>query len=134
MSKINLQKYNVYPSFRPGQEKAITQMLKSWESGNKIINLNAPTAAGKTLDLYIFGKILEKEYFDQIYTCGPKLMMVAVAKYAASKEISCEVSLENTMACGIGACLCCVENTVDGHVCVCTEGPIFNTKKLKWLD
>ncbi|MBP8758562.1 MAG: dihydroorotate dehydrogenase electron transfer subunit [Parabacteroides sp.] len=78
--------------------------------------------------------ILEKEYFDQIYTCGPKLMMVAVAKYAASKEISCEVSLENTMACGIGACLCCVENTVDGHVCVCTEGPIFNTKKLKWLD
>jgi dihydroorotate dehydrogenase electron transfer subunit len=36
------------------------------------------------------------------------------------------------MACGFGACLCCVENTVEGHVCVCTEGPVFNTRKLKW--
>ena len=68
---MNLQKYNVYPSFRPGQEKAITQMLKSWESGNKIINLNAPTAAGKTLDLYIFGKILEKEFKTNPYTPPP---------------------------------------------------------------
>ena len=39
----------------------------------------------------------------------PKPMMVAVAKYAGAEAISCEVSLENTMACGIGACLCCVE-------------------------
>lgn len=77
--------------------------------------------------------ILGTESFDRIYTCGPRPMMVAVAKYAASREISCEVSLENTMACGFGACLCCVENTIDGHVCVCTEGPVFNTKKLKWL-
>ncbi|MEG1544351.1 MAG: dihydroorotate dehydrogenase electron transfer subunit, partial [Tannerellaceae bacterium] len=61
-------------------------------------------------------------------------MMVAVAKYAASASISCEVSLENTMACGIGACLCCVEKTHEGHVCVCTEGPVFNINKLTWLN
>ena len=74
---MNLQKYNVYPSFRPGQEKAITQMLKSWESGNKIINLNAPTAAGKTLDLYIFGKILEKEYFvSNILFTSPQVSLI----------------------------------------------------------
>ncbi|WP_459190044.1 dihydroorotate dehydrogenase electron transfer subunit [Parabacteroides sp. APC149_11_2_Y6] len=78
--------------------------------------------------------ILKETYFDQIYTCGPKPMMVAVAKYAASASISCEVSLENTMACGIGACLCCVEKTVDGHICVCTEGPVFNIDKLTWLN
>ena len=41
---------------------------------------------------------------DRIYTCGPKPMMMAVAKYAKSNQIECEVSLENTMACGIGAC------------------------------
>lgn len=76
--------------------------------------------------------ILNTIRFDQIYTCGPKPMMVAVAKYAKANNISCEVSLENTMACGIGACLCCVENTVDGHVCVCTEGPVFNIKELLW--
>jgi dihydroorotate dehydrogenase electron transfer subunit len=36
------------------------------------------------------------------------------------------------MACGLGACLCCVEDTTDGHVCVCKEGPVFSTDKLKW--
>ena len=76
--------------------------------------------------------ILSKVEFEQIYTCGPKPMMVAVAKYAKSKGINCEVSLENTMACGIGACLCCVENTTEGHLCVCKEGPIFNINKLLW--
>ncbi len=76
--------------------------------------------------------ILNKVQFEQIYTCGPKPMMMAVAKYAKSKNIACEVSLENTMACGIGACLCCVENTTEGHLCVCTEGPIFNINKLLW--
>lgn len=78
--------------------------------------------------------LLQKEPFDQIYTCGPKPMMVAVAKYASRESIPCEVSLENTMACGIGACLCCVEKTVDGHICVCTEGPVFNIEKLTWLN
>jgi dihydroorotate dehydrogenase electron transfer subunit len=78
--------------------------------------------------------ILSKVHFDRIYTCGPKPMMVAVARYAKLNNSWCEVSLENTMACGIGACLCCVENTTEGHVCVCTEGPVFNTNKLLWLS
>lgn len=78
--------------------------------------------------------ILKNIHFDQIYTCGPKPMMVAVARYADGESISCEVSLENTMACGIGACLCCVEKTVEGHICVCTEGPVFNINKLTWLN
>lgn len=76
--------------------------------------------------------ILSQKQFEQIYTCGPKPMMMAVAKYAKSNNINCEVSLENTMACGIGACLCCVENTTEGHLCVCKEGPVFNINKLLW--
>ena len=67
-----------------------------------------------------------------ISTCGPKPMMMAVARYASNAGIECEVSLENKMACGVGACLCCVEDTIDGHVCVCKEGPVINIKKLKW--
>lgn len=78
--------------------------------------------------------ILQNETFDQIYTCGPKPMMVAVAKYAHTRNIKCEVSLENTMACGFGVCLCCVENTKKGNICVCTEGPVFNIENLKWID
>ena len=76
--------------------------------------------------------VCQQQSFDKIYVCGPKPMMKAVAKLAAEKDVWCEVSLENLMACGLGACLCCVEDTVDGHVCVCKEGPVFNTRRLKW--
>lgn len=76
--------------------------------------------------------ILRKKNFDRIYACGPEPMMFAVAGYAKKAGISCEVSLENMMACGIGACLCCVEKTVDGNVCVCTDGPVFNINQLTW--
>ncbi len=76
--------------------------------------------------------ILSSEKFDMIYTCGPKPMMMSVAKFAKANDIECEVSLENKMACGIGACLCCVENTTEGHLCVCKDGPVFNIKQLLW--
>lgn len=76
--------------------------------------------------------ILADVSFTHISTCGPKPMMVAVAKYAKDKGISCEVSLENKMACGLGACLCCVEKTTEGNECVCKEGPVFNVNKLLW--
>ena len=76
--------------------------------------------------------VLQNETFDMISTCGPKPMMMAVARYAREKGVACEVSLENLMACGIGACLCCVEKTVEGNLCACTEGPVFNIQKLLW--
>lgn len=76
--------------------------------------------------------ILEKERFDRICTCGPKPMMVAVARYAKSHGIDCEVSLENMMACGLGACLCCVEETKEGNICVCKQGPVLNINQLLW--
>lgn len=76
--------------------------------------------------------ILQREHFDLIQTCGPKPMMKAVAKYAKENNIPCEASLENMMACGLGACLCCVEKTVDGNSRVCEDGPVFNIKKLLW--
>ena len=76
--------------------------------------------------------LLKGANFDYIYTCGPTPMMKAVASYAAQTKTNCEVSLENTMACGIGACLCCVTDTTEGHLCVCTDGPVFNITKLKW--
>ena len=76
--------------------------------------------------------LLQQEKFTQISVCGPKPMIVAVARYAKSLNTPCEVSLENMMACGLGACLCCVEDTEMGNVCVCKEGPVFDIKKLKW--
>ncbi len=74
----------------------------------------------------------EHSQWDFIYSCGPEPMMKSIAKYALINNIECEVSLENTMACGIGSCLCCVTETTQGNVCVCTEGPVFNIKQLPW--
>ncbi|MBQ8051540.1 MAG: dihydroorotate dehydrogenase electron transfer subunit [Bacteroidaceae bacterium] len=65
-----------------------------------------------------------------IQTCGPTPMMRAVARYAQERGIPCEVSLENKMACGVGACLCCVQQTTEGHKCVCTDGPVFDAQMI----
>jgi dihydroorotate dehydrogenase electron transfer subunit len=74
----------------------------------------------------------ELEHFEAIYCCGPEPMMKAVAGKAKAKSVFCEVSLENTMACGFGVCLCCVTETTQGHKCVCTDGPVFNSNQLVW--
>ena len=75
------------------------------------------------------------EPYDMIYTCGPTPMMKAVARSAAERGIRCEVSLENMMACGVGACLCCVTDTDEGHRCVCKDGPVFDiTTMKKWYQ
>ena len=71
--------------------------------------------------------------YSHVYTCGPTPMMKAVAEKARGQKAVCEVSLENTMACGLGACLCCVTPSAEGHnLCVCTEGPVFNADILGW--
>lgn len=74
----------------------------------------------------------ESFVYNKIYACGPEAMMKSLAKWAIANNVECEVSLENVMACGVGACLCCVQNTASGHKCACTEGPVFNVKELIW--
>lgn len=78
----------------------------------------------------VFSNDLKK--YDKIFACGPDAMMKAVAREAKIHNIFCEVSLENLMACGFGVCLCCIEPTTKGNLCVCTEGPVFNINDLKW--
>lgn len=85
-----------------------------------------------TMGLVTSHPIINSGDFTHFFTCGPDLMMRSVASIAASLDTECEVSLENLMACGIGTCLCCVEPTIDGNLNSCTEGPVFNIKRLKW--
>ena len=72
------------------------------------------------------------EHWDRVYCCGPEPMMKAVAALCGKRDIFCEVSLENLMACGLGICLCCVVPTTSGNLCSCTDGPVFNINDLKW--
>lgn len=77
--------------------------------------------------------LLEKELtnntFDYIYTCGPEPMMKKVASLAEKHNAKCQVSLEQRMGCGIGACLVCACKTKSGdewqYSHVCKDGPVF---------
>ena len=67
-----------------------------------------------------------------IYACGPRKMLEAVAGIAAGRGMAAYVSMEESMACGVGACIGCVVKTTDGHKRVCKEGPVFNAKEIIW--
>lgn len=71
-----------------------------------------------------------QEEFDMVYTCGPAGLMKAVAKWATGKNIECEVSLEERMACGVGVCQACGCNTSKGRRRVCLNGPVFSSKEV----
>ncbi len=76
--------------------------------------------------------VLAEKKYDRICCCGPEPMMRAVAAYCNTNAINCEVSLENLMGCGIGACLCCIVKTNGGNLCSCIDGPVFNISQLIW--
>lgn len=69
--------------------------------------------------------ILEVENYDYILTCGPTPMMKAVLKKVEGTETRVQVSLENHMACGVGACLVCTCKTKSGNKKTCKDGPVF---------
>ena len=75
---------------------------------------------------------------DVVCACGPMPMLRAVAGYAKEKGIPAYISLEERMACGVGACLGCVTRTreVDAHshvrnARICTEGPVFRAEEVE---
>ncbi len=65
-----------------------------------------------------------------VYGCGPRAMLDALAVVAGERGMACELSLEEMMACGVGACRGCVVSTVDGYRTVCKDGPVFNASVL----
>lgn len=71
-------------------------------------------------------EVLAAENYSAVLTCGPEIMMRGVARLA--KDLPCEVSFERRMACGLGACLSCSIDTVDGRRKVCKDGPVFDAR------
>ncbi len=77
--------------------------------------------------------LLEKNRYDAVLCCGPRPMLKAVAGLAARLGLPCQVSLEERMACGVGACLGCAVPMADGSMKhVCKDGPIFNAGEVDW--
>jgi len=69
----------------------------------------------------------------RVYACGPDGMLAAVARICAEAGVPCEVSMEQWMGCGVGACLgCAIPASAGGYVRVCTEGPVFDATQIDW--
>ena len=78
--------------------------------------------------------ILEKDKdFTEVLACGPKPMLKNVAAVAAGFGVPCQVSMEERMACGVGACLGCAIQMADGTMQhVCKDGPVFDAGEVDW--
>jgi dihydroorotate dehydrogenase electron transfer subunit len=83
------------------------------------------------LDDYMDSNLAEVNRY-VVYACGPHPMLKAVSAVAASKGITAYISMEEHMACGLGACLGCVVKTTDGYKRVCKEGPVFRSEEIVW--
>lgn len=127
-----LAEKGVRPTFLIGaatsKELLLTELLS--ETGDLLISTDDGSEG--TPGFVTLNPALTEGDFDFIACCGPKPMMKGIAREAVRRGIPCEVSLENKMACGLGACLCCVEETHEGNKCVCTSGPVFNINELNW--
>ena len=68
-----------------------------------------------------------------VYACGPTPLLKACHEFSARRGCGCFVSVEQVMACGVGACLgCAVKAAEGGYKRACTDGPVFNSKELQW--
>ena len=76
--------------------------------------------------------VLEQTSPRELFSCGPRPMLKAVEQVACEYNIASQLSLEEHMACGIGACLGCVVSTKSGYKRVCKDGPVFSGKELTW--
>ena len=72
-------------------------------------------------------------FLTAVLACGPKPMLKNVAAVAAEYGVPCQVSMEERMACGVGACLGCAIQMADGTMKhVCKDGPVFDAEEVEW--
>jgi dihydroorotate dehydrogenase electron transfer subunit len=69
---------------------------------------------------------------DQVFACGPAAMYKSMVGLDCLKKKSVQVSLEERMACGLGACYGCTVKTRNGLKQVCQDGPVFNLADIVW--
>ena len=122
--------------FEPEFKKLGCEVIVSTEDGSY---------GKKGLITDIFKKFLLPTFYSLlpvVYACGPKKMLKEVAEICKSKKLKCYVSLEERMACGVGACMGCVIKTIEneklkikddfGYKRVCKDGPVFDAEKIIW--
>ncbi|MCY6355406.1 dihydroorotate dehydrogenase electron transfer subunit [Clostridium sp. ZS2-4] len=99
-----------------------------------INNIKIATESGNIGHKGYVTDLLNPEEYDMVVCCGPEVMMQKVIDMCVEKDVEVYASMENRMACGIGACLVCTCKTTDGNKRTCKDGPVFNGRDLIFND
>ena len=126
-----LNKLGVWMDVYLGFREEIPMLCKCFET--LASNLCIVTEDGRGSKTgYVTGFMPEKPAYAGILSCGPIPMMKALSAYAKIHNTPCQVSLEERMACGLGACKACVVKTMVGYQLCCLNGPVFDSKEVNW--
>ena len=118
---------DVYLGFR----HEIPKLIRCFEGFSQNITTVTEDGNGQYKG-YVTDFLPSNPAYDIIYSCGPIPMLKVLARYAHSHDIKCQVSVEERMACGLGACKGCVVKTLVGYQLCCQNGPVFDSKEVAW--
>ena len=120
--------FDVYLGFR----REVSKLIRCFENFSK--NITIATEIGGENNGYVTDFLPDVPEYDQILSCGPVPMLKTLVRYAHSHNIPCQLSVEERMACGIGACKGCVVKTLVGYQLCCQNGPVFDSKEVVWSE
>ena len=116
------------------QEKAIlTDRLEQETAKLMVATDDGSLGYHGFVDALVRQELERDKNYGAVLACGPKLMLRNVAKVAQEFGVPCQVSMEERMGCGVGACLVCACDMKDGsRKHVCKDGPVFDSKEVDW--
>jgi dihydroorotate dehydrogenase electron transfer subunit len=125
---------NIYLGFRNKDFVVLENEFKA-VSDKLEITTDDGSYGKKGLAIELLKEDVLKKKPDCIYACGPLPMLRAVREFAIQNNICCQISLEEKMGCGLGACLGCAVKVISGQEPrfghVCKEGPVFEAKDVE---
>lgn len=136
-AKAENKEVTTYLGFRSKDFVVLEEEFKK-VSNQLILTTDDGSYAEKGFAINYLEKDIEAGKIDSIYACGPLPMLRAVQKLGLEKEIPCQVSLEEKMACGLGVCLGCAVKTAKSpkdapeYWHVCKAGPVFQAKDVEF--
>ena len=130
------QKATVITGFRSANAVILQEDFKSTGANTIVCTDDGSTGVHGVVTTPL-QEVLSSKKVDLICACGPTPMLKAIVKLAEEYNIPCQISLEERMGCGIGACLVCAcktkrENGQEHYAHVCKDGPVFNAKEVIW--
>lgn len=117
--------------FRTGKGSILVEDFRQAGVAVEVATEDGTLGVPGTVD-QVIRRCLQEGTYSAVLACGPTPMLRAISRVTAGEGTPCQVSLEERMACGIGACLTC-SCKVNGHYRrVCKDGPVFPSEEVEW--